>query len=124
MPFLALTGTDINGNRFEPLRGNNVEIGAKKEWFNKKLFTQIAAYNITKKNALTTDPLNPDYSIQRGEIKYKGVELDVLGSITNNLDIVANYAFLDTKITKYTDPNVVGARELGAKHTINLWAKY
>lgn len=122
--FLALTGTDFNGNRFKPLRGNNIEIGAKKEWFDKKLFTQMAVYNITKENALTTDPLNPNYSIQRGEIKYRGVELDVLGSITNNLDIVANYAYLDAKITKDTDPNVVGTREQGAKHTMNLWAKY
>src|SRR5690606_13066636 len=61
--FLPQSNMDVNGNRFEPLRGNNIELGIKKEWFNKKLFTQIALFNITKNNALTADPDNPTFSI-------------------------------------------------------------
>ncbi|WP_192348544.1 TonB-dependent receptor [Algoriphagus sp. Y33] len=122
--FIAQTGVDFNNNRFEPLRGNNLEFGAKREWFGKKLFTQLAAFNITKNNALTSDPDNPNFLIQRGQIESKGVELDVLGSINDQLDIVANYAYIDAKITKDTDENIVGTREQGALHTINLWAKY
>jgi iron complex outermembrane receptor protein len=122
--FIAQTGTDVNNNRFEPLRGNNIEFGAKREWFNKRLFTQLAVFNITKNNALTGDPDNPTFQVQRGQIKSKGVELDILGSINENLDIVANYAYIDAKITKDTDANIVGTREQGALHTINLWTKY
>ncbi|MDR7129533.1 iron complex outermembrane receptor protein [Algoriphagus sp. 4150] len=122
--FIAQTGTDFNNNRFEPLRGNNLEFGAKREWFDKKLFTQIAVFDITKNNALTGDPDNPNFLIQRGQIKSKGVELDVLGSISDHLDIVANYAYIDARITRDTDENIVGTREQGALHTINLWAKY
>ncbi|MDD7886947.1 TonB-dependent siderophore receptor [Flavivirga sp. 57AJ16] len=122
--FVAQSSTDVNGNRFEPLRGNNIELGVKKEWFDKKLFTQVAVFNITKNNALTTDPDNPGFNIQRGQIQSKGVEVDVLGSITDNLNIVANYAYIDAKITEDTNPLIVGTRQQGPLHHFNTWLKY
>lgn len=88
------------------------------------LFTQLALYNITKNNVLTADPQNPGFSIQRGQIKSKGIELDVMGSVNRNLSIIANYAYTDAKITKDTDSSVIGSRESAPLHAINLWFKY
>jgi iron complex outermembrane receptor protein len=122
--FVAQTGTNAHGERFDPLTGNNLEFGIKREWFNKNLLTQVAVYNITKNNALTTDIDNPGFSIQTGEIKSKGVEVDVMGTIYKNWSVSANYAYTDSKITEDNDPKLVGNRNQAPLHTTNAWVKY
>jgi iron complex outermembrane receptor protein len=122
--FLPQTALSFSGDRFEPLTGNNLEVGLKREFFNKRLLAQFAAYTITKNNVLTTDPDHPGFSIQQGQIKSKGIELDVMGAITNSLTVVANYAYTDATVTKDTDPNTVGTRQQAPVHTVNGWAKY
>lgn len=122
--FVAQTGTDFFGNRFKPVTGNNFEVGLKREWFGSRLFTQLAAFNINKNNALTGDPDHLNFNIQRGQIRSRGIELDVIGAVTDNLNIVVNYAYTDSKITKDTKPEVVGQRGQAPTHAYNLWAKY
>jgi iron complex outermembrane receptor protein len=122
--FVAQTGTNAAGERFDPLRGNNLELGIKHEWFGKRLFTQLAVYNITKTNALTADIDNPGFSIQTGEVKSKGIELDIVGMIDKNWSVVANYAHTDSKITKDNNPQLQGNRQQAPRHTYNAWLKY
>lgn len=122
--FIAQTGTNFAGERFKPLSGNNIELGIKKEWFGKRLFTQLALYKITKNNVLTSDREHPNFSIQRGQVQSKGVELDIIGSVNEQLSIVANYAYTDSKITKDTDPGVIGQRGEAPRQAYNLWVKY
>ncbi len=122
--FIAQPGVSFTGERFKPLTGNNIEFGVKREWFNKKLLTQVAVFNITKNNALTGDPVNFGFSIQRGQVVSKGLEIDVTGAVNRNLSVVANYAYTDAKITKDTDSFVQGTREAAPLHVINTWAKY
>ncbi len=122
--FIAQTGTNFAGERFKPLTGNNMEIGIKREWFNKRLLTQLALYRIIKNNVLTSDRDHPNFSIQRGQMQSKGIELDVLGAVTENLNIIVNYAYTDARITRDTDPSVVGQRGEAPRHAYNVWAKY
>jgi iron complex outermembrane receptor protein len=42
---------------------------------------------------LTTDPDDPDFSIQTGEQTSRGVELDVAGEISPGWNIIATYAY-------------------------------
>jgi iron complex outermembrane recepter protein len=122
--FVAQTGTNVAGERFDPLRGNNLEVGIKREWFNKRLFTQVAIYNITKNNALTNDINNPGFSIQTGELKSKGVEVDIMGMINRSWSVVANYAYTNSKVTKDNNPQIQGTRQQTPVHTMNAWLKY
>lgn len=122
--FLAQAGQTFNKKDFDPLEGNNIEFGVKREWLGKRLFTQIAYFDITKKNALTADPANVGFSIQQGEVKSKGVEVDVLGSIGRNMCVMANYAYTDVKVTADTDASLVGSRQQTPLHTFNSWLKY
>lgn len=122
--FIAQSGVSFSGDRFEPLSGNNLEVGIKKEWFSKRLLTQLAFYKITKNNVLTGDRDHPGFSIQRGQIQSKGIELDVIGAVTDNLNIVVNYAHTDARITKDSNPMVVGQRSEAPRNSYNLWAKY
>jgi iron complex outermembrane receptor protein len=122
--FVPQTGRTFEGDRFDPLTGNNLELGIKREWFRKRLFTQVSVYNIIKNNVLTADPQHIGFSIQRGQIKSKGLELDINGSISKNLSIIANYAYTDVKVTKDTDPTVIGSKGQAPVHATNLWLKY
>lgn len=122
--FIPQSGQSFEGDSFEPLTGNNLEVGVKREWFRNRLFTQLAAYSIIKNNALASDPQNPGFSIQRGQVKSKGVELDIAGSVNENLSVIANYAYTNAKITEDPNSEVVGTRENAPVHTINVWLKY
>ncbi|MBR9997565.1 MAG: TonB-dependent receptor [Cyclobacteriaceae bacterium] len=130
--FLANPGTDWQGNNFDPITGENMEWGLKKNWFGGKWNSVLALYRITKNNMLVTDLEHPDpvsgqfiYSKQTGQQQVKGVELDVRGEIIPNLEVVVNYAYTDARITEDTNPEVVGNRVPGAtEHIQNTWLNY
>ncbi|MCV9928360.1 TonB-dependent receptor [Flavobacterium sp. LS1R49] len=122
-------GTDWEGKSFNPQTGSNLEFGFKRDWMNGKWNSVIAVYQITNKNILTADPEHStgaiQYSRQSGEQKVKGVEVDVRGEIFKNLDVVINYAYTEAKITKDSDPALVGTQVAGtSKHIQNTWLNY
>ena len=60
-----------------------------------------------------------------GEIQSKGIEFDMQGQITPELNIILNYANTDVEITKDSDPANVGTKVAGfAKHITNGWVNY
>ncbi|RYG05517.1 MAG: TonB-dependent receptor [Chitinophagaceae bacterium] len=129
--FVPVPGTDWQGNAFNPIRGNDLEAGIKKEWFNGKWVSSVSAYTITRQNALVTDP-DPDHVVggrtfqaQLGETKTKGIEVDLGGEIFRGLNITANYAYTDSKISKATDKTTIGnVTPNTARHITNAWLQY
>lgn len=138
--FLANPGSDWQGRNFDPVTGNNIEIGLKKDWMNHKWNSVISAYRITKNNILTVDPDHPIYTRdengnlvetgqfynkQTGQQQIQGIEVDVKGELVRNLGVIFNYAYTDAEVTKDSDPEVVGNKVAGAtKHIQNLWLNY
>jgi len=131
--FLPQAGTDFNGNIFKPVRGNNIEFGLKKDWFDGKWNSTFAIYKITKKNVLTPDLDHPDpaanWRVQLGEIQSKGIEIDIAGELAQGLNLILNYAYTDAKVTKdlTADPtrNLVGSYLANSvKHITNGWLSY
>ncbi|MET0242006.1 MAG: TonB-dependent receptor [Flavitalea sp.] len=129
--FVPVPGTDWQGNAFKPIRGNDLEAGIKKEWFNGKWVSSASVYTITRENALVADP-DPEHVVggrtfqaQLGETKTKGIEVDLSGEIVRGLNITANYALTDSKITKATDKTTIGnVTPNTAKHITNAWLQY
>jgi len=123
--FVPQPGSDYQQEKFEPITGNNLEAGLKKDWFGGSWNSTIAVYQITKNNVLTADPAHPNFSIQLGQTKTQGVEFDVRGEIVKGLNLTFNYAYTDSKITKDTDESVVGNATPGAtKQITNTWLSY
>lgn len=118
-------GASYNNEKFKPVEASDIEGGIKKRWFNGKLNTSITVYQITKENILVADPNNQNFSIQLGEVQSKGIELDIQGKLTSQLDVVFNYAHTNVEITKDTDPTKIGNEIAGhAKHITNGWLNY
>ena len=84
----------------------------------------LAVFELSQKNVLTTDPDNPGFSVQTGEVRSRGVELEALASLDSGWDIVASYTYLDQEVTKSNDDNL-GKRLTGIpKHEASLWVDY
>lgn len=130
--FLANPGLDYQGNNFDPITGNNLELGLKKDWFKGKWHTTASVFQLTKNNLLTTDIEHPDpttgqfmYSRQTGQQQFKGIEFDARGQITKGLSLTLNYAYTDGRITKDSDTSLVNAPTPGTtKHVQNTWIHY
>jgi iron complex outermembrane recepter protein len=129
--FLANPGTDWQGKNFDPVTGDNIELGLKKDWFNGKWIMTLSAYQITKNNVLTQDLEHTNgagqlvYSRQSGQQQVKGLEFDIKGQVLPGLDVVVNYAYTDAKTTKDSNPEIVGNKVAGAtEHIQNTWLNY
>ncbi|WP_114779155.1 TonB-dependent receptor [Botryobacter ruber] len=123
--FVPQAGANFEGKSFDPITGSNTEAGIKKDWFNGTWNSTLAVYRITKNNVLTADPNNPNFSIQLGQTQTQGAEFDVRGNITKDLNLIFNYAYTDSKISKDTNPDRVGTAQPGiSKHISNTWLSY
>jgi len=123
--FVPQAGSDILGNSFKPVTGDNVEFGLKREWFGGNWVTSFSLFKITKNNVLTADPNHMNFSVQLGQTLTKGIEFDLRGQITDDLDLMANYAYTDGVVTEDTDPAKVDISIPGiSTHLANAWLTY
>ena len=117
--FRPNTGVDINGDTFEAEEGLSLETGLKFESLNKRFGGTFSLYQIDKENVLTGSDPSGNYSIAAGEVRSKGIELDINGKVTNNVKISTNYAYTNTEITKDSG----GAVDYLTGNVVNLEGK-
>lgn len=130
--FVPVPGVDSSMNPFKPVKGTDIEIGVKKEWFNGRWTTSVSAYQITRENALVSlgikDSRGNNVQEQLGETKTKGIEVDINGEIIPGLNVSLNYAYTDSKITKEAPQAVtktVGNVTPNTNaHITNAWLNY
>lgn len=123
--FLSQRGAIFGGGRLPPLTGRNNELGVKALFFNKLLSVTASVYDIIKNNVGTSDPIHPGFYLKTGQIRSRGVDVDIAGKVNDNLYINANYSYVDAKITKDEDKTLIGMVNNGtAKNLANVWLKY
>lgn len=100
--FGAQNGLSNNNTPLPPELSVGWEGGVKAELLDRRLLATLAFFNITKSNILTpVDPLNPFSELRPiGLARSTGVELDVLGRITDELSVIASYSHINAKIVK------------------------
>ncbi|MEH2184436.1 TonB-dependent siderophore receptor [Nostoc sp.] len=112
---------------FKPVNGESFEVGVKSDFFDGRLSATLAAYQITKQNIIVPDPnpANQGFSLQIGEQRSRGIELDVAGEILPGWKIIANYAYIDPEITEDTRPEYKGNEPSNvARNSASLWTTY
>ncbi|MBW4643108.1 MAG: TonB-dependent siderophore receptor [Goleter apudmare HA4340-LM2] len=109
---------------FEPTRGTQYEVGIKTDFLDKRLSATLAAYHLTKTNVVTADPNNPFLSIQTGEQRSQGIELDVAGEILPGWRVIASYAYTDAEITKDNTFSVGNRLNNVPYNQASLWTTY
>lgn len=123
--FLPQVGLISSGKAVSPLRGENREIGIKKNWLGGRWNTTLSVYRINRANIIATDPNNSLYRIQIGETSSQGIEMDIMGQVVNGLNVVINYAYNDAKVDNDVNKALIGARTpMYVKHIQNTWLNY
>lgn len=122
--FLQSVGTAFDDTTFDPERGTQYEVGLKSDWLEGRLSTTLALYQITRSNVLTEDLINPNFSIQTGEQRSRGVELTATGEILPGWNIVAGYAYTDAQITADNTFAVGNRINNVPEHAASLWTTY
>ena len=124
--FFPQTGRITGGGAAKPEIGEQYEVGVKGDLWDNRISSTLAFYDITKSNVITDDPNNPDpdFSLQVGEQKSRGVELDVKGNILPGWDMIASYAYTDAKISKDNSFPVDNRLNNVPFNTVSLWTNY
>ncbi|MGE8478788.1 MAG: TonB-dependent siderophore receptor [Pseudomonas shirazensis] len=112
-----------DGTLFEPTEGRQYEIGVKYQPPGYDAFITVSAFDLVQTNVSTTDPVNPGFSVQSGEVRSRGIELEGKASLSHELNVLASYAYLDAEITQ--DNRFEGnAPRATARNTASLWLDY
>nr|WP_276571621.1 TonB-dependent siderophore receptor [Bradyrhizobium sp. dw_78] len=122
--FLPTIGTDASDTAFKPTTGQQYEAGIKYQpTFMNALFT-AAVFDLAQQNVLTQDPNNNNNQIQTGEIRSRGFELSARAGLTEHVDLIASYAYIDAKTTKSNNGDVGFRPAAIPENSANLWATY
>jgi iron complex outermembrane receptor protein len=123
-----------DGGPFDPETSRQIELGVKADLFDGRMLAQLAVYEIVKEGVLVANP-DPDAGIggvprqlQIGEATSEGLEIDIVGDLTDRWTLQANYAYNDTRITGGSPgslTNSVGDEFVNAPdHAFGLWTRY
>jgi len=101
-----------------------VEAGTKSSFFAERLTSTVSLYDIRKDNVPVTDENNPGFSVNGGELRSQGFEVDVAGELGAGFQIVANYAYTDTEVLRSTSLPVGSRFSNVPLHSGSVWLSY
>jgi len=113
----TLTAKDV-----KPTTSKQVEGGVKYLLADYATTFTASVFNIRQKNVVTSDPGFLNYR-QTGEVESKGAELSAISRPTDNLTLIANYAYthaINTEDDKYQGKRPTQVPE----NAFNLWGDY
>lgn len=121
--FEPTPGSDFAGTPFEPTTGQQYEIGVKYQPVGFDSFITLSAYDLTQQNVTTTDPLNTSFSVQTGETRVRGLELEGVAALTDGLSMRASYTYMNGEVTRSNDYQGNRPAQI-PRHMANLWLDY
>lgn len=112
------------GDTFDPITGDQVEVGLKYEPIGWNTSFTVAYFDLTKEDDVTYDNAGGDYR-QVGKTESNGVEIEVKSDITESFNLTAAYSYVDAEIkddagSRYEDKQITGV----PRHQASVWANY
>jgi iron complex outermembrane recepter protein len=128
-PAILTQAPSANGPH-EPETARQGEVGIKTEWLDGRVQLTGAWFQVQKKNVLRPDPLfgpngnNVNAVLSTGEIRNRGLEIDLAGQLLPRWNLAANYAYLDSEITRDPVASLIGkAMPNAAPHKVGLFTR-
>ncbi len=137
--FGANQGIMYPGKAVPPTSANQYEGGIKTEFYNGRLRANLAYFDLTKTNVVTTDPRFPlgPFVLAAGAVQSRGYEFDMTGEILPGWNAIATYSYTDARVTQSNNDNngfsagpsgsfaPAGTRMWGVpRNTARLWSTY
>ncbi|HEY3591822.1 MAG TPA: ferrichrome porin FhuA [Buttiauxella sp.] len=121
--FEPVSGASKQGKPFDPSKGKQYEAGVKYVPKDLPVTVTAAVYQLTKDKNLTADPTDNAFSVQGGEIRSRGFELEAKAAVNENINVTAAYSFTDAEYTH--DTLYEGKRPAEVpRNMASLWADY
>ena len=115
---------NVNRTDLEPTEGENLELGTKWEFRDGALAITGAIFDSSNKNELVPDATNPNIFVQVGEREVKGIELGIVGKVTDNWDLSAGIAKMDTEVVKGAPAQTGSQINWSPELTFSSWTTY
>jgi len=93
-------GAAGNTNKTDPELSRQKEIGVKSDWFDERLSTTLAIYELELYNRRTRDADNPELFLLSGLQRSRGIELTATGNIVGNWYVRGGIGLQDATIVK------------------------
>jgi iron complex outermembrane receptor protein len=144
VPLVSLYGSVANGfsrgpilsqapsanGPHDPETSRQAEVGVKTDLLQGRLQVTAAWFDSTKRNVLRPDPAlgpngnNANAVFATGEVRNRGLEIDVAGEVLPRWNLAFNYAYLDSAITKDPTASLIG-RQMpnAAPHKAGLFTR-
>lgn len=122
--FDPASGTDYSGAPFEPTTGTQYEAGVKFQPPGYNSVITLAIFNIEQQNVLTSDPAHTGFSVQTGEVRSRGIEIEGKASLDRGLDLLFAYSLTDVEVTESNGTDKGKVPVAVPRHQASLWADY
>lgn len=117
------TDMDNRGNVFDPSKGEQWEAGLKYLSLDGTTGLNLALFELTKQDALVNDPNDSYAKIQTGEIRSRGVEIELNHALSLDTNVALTYSYIDMEITD--DPNLDGKTPVWVpEQTASAWVNH
>ncbi len=114
---------DATTQNLAPERFENIEAGVKWDVTSALAFT-AAVYRLERTNTRATDPITGN-AVLTGSSRAKGIELSLVGRVTDGLDVSLGYTLQDGEITATTTAAPAGRRLAQLpRHQLSAWGRY
>lgn len=117
-------GESLDPVKFDPETANQIEGGLKFNVFQNKLSANLSYYNILVENIVRPGN-NPATSVQDGDQKSRGIEIEVTGNPLPGLNFLIGYAKNDSELVgSNTVTNGLRPITAGPENLVNYWISY
>jgi iron complex outermembrane receptor protein len=122
--FQPTSGADSTSTgSLKPTEGKQWELGIKYQPPGSKTLLSAAVYDLTQKNVSVNNIVNNvTITTQAGEVKVKGLELEAVSDVTDNLKVIAAYTLAKSEIQNGVDKG--NRLQLMPNQQASLWTDY
>ncbi len=122
---LSGTATNINSPNLDPQKANNLELGTKWELRDGSLAVSGAIFRSENENDLAqVDPNDPSAVQQIGKRRIEGIEIGIVGKLTDNWEISGGVAKMKTEVIEGTATQTGQQINWSPELTFTSWTTY
>jgi iron complex outermembrane receptor protein len=106
-----------------PLTAEQYEAGIRYKPNSFNALFSIAAFSLTEHNVATPDPNNPNFDVETGAVRSRGLEFEAKTTLPGGIDGTASYTYTSAENTQSNDPTILDKAPLDVpRNMANLWA--
>ncbi|GAA5542044.1 MULTISPECIES: TonB-dependent receptor [Brucella] len=119
---------DPSGSILAPIEGRNVEAGVKGSFFDDRFNASVAIFQSNQNNLPiyygTACAGSPSCYTAADEVRTRGVEFELNGKITNQLNVSASYTFAKAEYVEGTKEGQIYNSAVSPENMFKLYASY